>query len=120
MALTACAVCASDCQSELAALVAWVLLEKRNLEGMVGRGGMRRDRRLREGSLISVRGERGWLSMSSAWLLAAAVGSMRRRTTRLNMVVVVEGPFRVEAVLLSSQLLRKVGSVQDLVQGMSR
>lgn len=94
-ALDVRAVCVSAGQSELAALVASVLLENRNLEGMVGRRGIRRESPARDRSLISgsvecsgSRGESGWFSMSSARPLAAAAGSTRRRITRLNILVV--------------------------------
>lgn len=84
---------ACECgHSEAAELVAWVLLEKRKRDGMDSR--LRREKRPGARSLISgsigacsaVRGESGWFSRSSAWLVA---GSTRRRTTLLNMLKVV-------------------------------
>lgn len=82
-------------QSDAAELVASVLLEKRNREGMVGRLMPRRERRAVPRSVISgvvegsvPRGDKGSFSTSSARLLASAAGSIRRSITRLNILLV--------------------------------
>lgn len=111
----------SACQSVPAALVASVLLENRNLDGMVGRRGMRRESGPCDLSVIwgsagcssSKRGESGWFSMSSAWPLTAPAGSTRRRITRLNILMVLN--VRCAVYCLSSR--HKVGREEIRVRG---
>lgn len=131
-ALDIWAVCAPG-QSDAAELVASVLLEKRNREGMLGRLMPRRETRVPRSDISDVvdggcsRGDRGWFSMSSARPLAAATGSIRRRITRLNIVIVGGGQllgfitvgFGCSNVRLELVSYRQADGVMTLSEGYS-